>query len=153
MAIAALNLSPSLIVRGGQKAIDFYQQAFGAQLDYKLVDPTDGRIGHAELLFGQSRIYLADEYPDFGAVSPERIGGSPVRLYLDVADAEASLAQAVVAGATVLQPLRVEFHGHKIATVADPFGYSWTLSTQVEQVTPEEMQRRWNSMLESGGAG
>ena len=141
------QLCPYLIVKGAQAAIDFYVRAFGASVDLKLIDPSDGRIGHAELRFGATRLFLADEYPDFGAVGPDAIGGSPVKLHLDVVDAEAFVAQATNAGATVLRALKLEFHGHRTALLADPFGYSWFIASQVEVVSPAEMQRRWQAMM------
>ncbi len=149
--LSASRLCPYLAVRGGQEAIDFYLRAFGATLDFKLVDPGDGRIGHAELCFGATRLFLADEYPDFGAIGPERLGGSPVKLHLDVADADAFVEQAVREGATILRPTRLEFYGHRSALLADPFGYSWFISSKVEDVTPQQMQQRWDTMAASGG--
>lgn len=146
------QLCPYLAVRGAQAAIDFYVDAFGAELDFQLIDPGDGRIGHAELRFGATHVYLADEYPDFGAVGPERLGGSPIKLHLDVADADAFVARAVQRGATVLRPVKLEFHGHRIGLLADPFGYSWFVASKSEDVSPDEMQRRWQAMFEANGA-
>jgi PhnB protein len=147
--LQAHQLCPYLAVRGAQAAIDFYVKAFGASLDFKLVDPSDGRIGHAELHFGATRLFLSDEYPDFGAVSPETLGGSPIKLHLDVPDADAFVARAVEHGATVLRPAKLEFHGHRIGMVADPFGFSWFIASKVEEVSAVEMQRRWNDMMSS----
>lgn len=147
MPIQPQQLCPYLIVKGAQQAIDFYMRAFGATLDFSLIDPGDGRVGHAELRFGATRVFLADEYPDFGAVGPERIGGSPVKLHLDVDDVDTFVAQAVREGAVILRPVRNEFHGHRTALVSDPFGYAWFAASRVEEVTPEEMQRRWASMV------
>lgn len=145
-AAAPIQLCPYLVVRGAKEAIDFYVRAFGAVLDFSLVDPGDGRIGHAELHFGATRLFLADEYPDFGAVGPERLGGSPVKLHLDVADADGFVERAVREGAMVLRPLRDEFHGHRTALLSDPFGYAWFVASRIEDVSPAEMQRRWNEM-------
>lgn len=147
MSIQPSGLCPYLIVKGAQQAIDFYVRAFGATLDYALIDPGDGRIGHAELRFGATRVFLADEYPDFGAIGPQRIGGSPIKLHLDVDDADAFVAQAVREGAVVLRPIRNEFHGHRTALLSDPFGYGWFVASRVEEVSPEEMQRRWAAMM------
>jgi uncharacterized glyoxalase superfamily protein PhnB len=135
---------PYLIVKGAAGAIDFYGKAFGARELYRLVDPVDQRIGHAELAFGDSLVMLADEYPDFGAVGPETIGGSPVKLHLDVQDADAAFDRAVRNGGTVLRPLRNEFHGARSGLIGDPFGYAWFVSQKVEDLTPAEMQRRWS---------
>ena len=141
------SLSPYLAVKGAQAAIDFYVQALGATLDIQLIDPSDGRIGHAELLFGGSRVFIADEYPDFGAVGPETLGGSPVKFHLDVADADAFVAQAVRHGASVLRAVKLEFHGQRSGLIADPFGYSWFIASKAEDVSADEMQRRWNAMV------
>lgn len=142
------QLCPYLVVKGAQSAIDFYVRAFGAVVDFRLIDPSDGRVGHAELQFGATRLFLADEYPDFGAVGPETIGGSPVKLHLDVADVDGFVANAVHHGATLLRPVKLEFHGHRTGLVADPFGYSWFIASRVEEVSPQEMQRRWQAMFE-----
>lgn len=146
VAASPSSLSPYLVVRDAQAAIDFYIQAFGATLDFKLLDPADGRIGHAEMLFGTTRVLIADEYPDFGAVGPEAIGGSPVKLHLDVADADLAVANAVRHGASVLRAVKLEFHGHRTGLIADPFGYSWFIASKAEDVSAEEMQRRWDAM-------
>ena len=139
------EMSAYLAVKDARAAIDFYVAAFGAVLDFKLTDPSDGRIGHAELVIGQSRFYIADEYPDFGAVGPVTLGGSPVKFHLYVDDTDAFVAQAVSRGATVLRPSKIEFYGDRSALIADPFGYSWFVATKVEEVSPEEMQRRWTA--------
>lgn len=140
------SLCPYLAVKGAQAAIDFYVQALGATVEFKLIDPSDGRIGHAELLFGTTRVFIADEYPDFGAVGPETLGGSPVKFHLDVADADAFVAHAVQHGATVLRAVKLEFHGDRTGLLADPFGYSWFIASKAEVVSAEEMQRRWDTM-------
>jgi PhnB protein len=140
------SLCPYLAVKGAQAAIDFYVQALGARVEFRLIDPSDGRIGHAELLFGATRVFIADEYPDFGAVGPETIGGSPVKFHLDVADADAFVANAVRHGATILRAVKLEFHGDRTGLIADPFGYSWFIGSRAEEVSAEEMQRRWDTM-------
>lgn len=144
--IAPHALCPYLAVRGAQAAIDFYSRALGATVDFKLIDPSDGRIRHAELLFGTTRIFIADEYPDFGAVGPETLGGSPVKFHLQVADADAFVAQAVRHGASSLRPVKLEFHGNRTGLIADPFGYSWFIASKAEDVSAKEMQRRWDAM-------
>ncbi len=147
------QLCPYLAVKGAQAAIDFYVQAFGATVDFTLIDPSDGRIGHAELLFGPTRLFIADEYPDFGAVGPDTLGGSPVKFYLDVADADAFVAHAVAHGATVLRPVKLAFHGERSGLLADPFGYSWFIATKAEEVSAAEAQRRWNAMAAATDTG
>jgi PhnB protein len=142
------SLSPYLAVANAQAAIDFYVQALGARVDFKLIDPSDGRIGHAELIFGTTRLFLADEYPDFGAVGPHALGGSPVKFHLNVADADAFVANAVSHGASVLRAVKLEFHGHRTGMIADPFGYSWFVASKAQDVSAQEMQRRWDAMVE-----
>ena len=133
-----------LVVRDAAAAIDFYRRAFGARELYRLTEP-GGKVGHAELAIGVSRFMLADEYPDFGALSAGTIGGSPVKLLIYVADADAVARQAVAAGATELRPVKQQFHGDRSGMVLDPFGLSWTIATQVEEVSPAEMQRRFTA--------
>jgi PhnB protein len=141
------HLSPYLTVRGALEAIAFYVKAFGAEVHFKLIDPSDGRVGHAELRFGSSQIFLSDEYPDFGAIGPHTLGGSPVKLQLEVIDAQAFVAHAVSQGATVLRPLKLEFYGYQSALLGDPYGFSWFVQSKVEEVSPAEMQKRWDAMM------
>lgn len=144
-------LSPSLIAKNCAKALDFYKSAFGATEEFRLVEPS-GKIGHAEIRIAGALIMLADEYPDFGCLSPASVGGCPVKLHLYVQDVDAALARALSAGATLVRELRTEFYGDRTATVADPFGYSWQLASRVENVSPAQMQARWNKTLQAGSA-
>ena len=146
VAAGAGGLSPYIAVRDADAAIDFYKRAFGAEELFRLVDPTSGKIGHAELRLGRGLLMISDEYPDFGALSPDSIGGSAVKLHIDVDNAQRVVQCAEAAGATVLRKLELQFHGCKQALLADPFGYSWFVSESVEEVSPAEMQARWNSM-------
>lgn len=136
--------TPYLIVQGAARAIEFYTRAFGARERFRLTEPS-GRIGHAELLVGTGCIMLADEYPDFGALAPPAIGGSPVKLHLYVDDVAAAVARAVELGATLLRPVQDEFYGDRVGMIADPFGHCWFLATRREEVSPEEMQRRFSA--------
>jgi PhnB protein len=140
------SITAHLIAHDAAKAIDFYVRAFDARERFRLVEP-GGKIGHAELTIGDSIIMLADEYPDFGARSAASIGGSPVKLLLYVADPDAAMRQAIEAGATELRPVKNQFYGDRSGMVLDPFGFSWTLATPVEDVSPEEMQRRFSAAL------
>ena len=137
------TVSVYLTVKDAAAAIDFYCRGFGATETFRLVGP-DGRIGHAELRIGDSTVMLSDEYPDFGALSPVTVGGSPMKLYLALADADATAAQAVAAGATLLRPVQDQFHGNRSGLLLDPFGHSWFVSTRIAIVSPAEMQRRWD---------
>jgi len=142
----AQSVTAHLIVRDAVAAIAFYSRAFGARELYRLVEP-GGKVGHAELMIGNSRIMLADEYPDFGALGAASIGGSPIKLLLYVDDADAAVRQALDAGATELRPVKNQFHGDRSGMVLDPFGLSWTIATPVEDVSPAEMQRRFTAAL------
>lgn len=138
-------LTAYICVRGAAEAIAFYKQAFGAEETFRLTDLT-GKIGHAQMTIGGSTLMLADEHPEFGVVAPPALGGSPVSLHIDVANADAAYEQAVAAGATALRPPSDQFYGMRAASVVCPFGYRWTLSHPVEEVTPAEMQRRFSEM-------
>lgn len=140
-----MELVPYLNVDGAGRAIQFYKDAFGATERFRLVDPNDGRIGHAELEIGGGRMMISDEYPDFGAVGPVTLGGTPIKLVLTVADADSVFARAISRGATKLRAMRDEFHGNRTGQVIDPFGHIWFIQTQITDLTPEEMQSRWNA--------
>ena len=135
-------LTPYLIVADAAKAIDFYQRVFAASEMFRLTEP-GGKIGHAELRIGDANLMLADEYPDSGALGPARIGGTPVTIHLYVADVDATIALAQAAGATLLSPAKDEFFGDRCGTLVDPFGHRWMVASRMEEVAPEEMQRRW----------
>lgn len=135
-----------LVVKDAPTAIAFYERAFGATEIVRLTDPR-GKVGHAELAIGDSVMMLADEHPDFGALSPGTIGGSPVKFHLAVADADAAMERALQAGATLVRPVEDQFYGERSGMVADPFGYSWYLAQHKEDVSPNEMQRRWSAIF------
>jgi PhnB protein len=134
-----------LIVKDAARAIEFYKQAFGAVETMRLNGPGD-RIGHAEIRIDNSTIMLADEFPDYGAISAETLGGSPVKIHLQVDDVDAVAARAIAAGAKVLHPIQDQFYGERSGQFADPFGYTWMISTQTEQLTAEEIQRRFENL-------
>ena len=138
-----LSVTPYLVAKDAQKALAFYVEAFGAVEEFRMTDPGDGRIGHAELTIGASRLMLSDEYPDFGAVSPDTLGGTPVTLHLATEAVDADVARAAAAGALVLRAPADQSFGERTATLMDPFGHRWILSQTVERVTPEQMQKRW----------
>ena len=136
-------------VHDATAAIDFYAKAFGAVEQFRLTEPS-GKVGHAEIRIGDSLLMPNDEYPDFGARSPASTGGSPVAFYIQVPDADAAVERAVAAGATVVRPVQDQFYGDRMGMVACPFGYRWSLSARKEEVSPAEMQQRWNKMLAGG---
>jgi len=135
------TVTPYLIVRGAAEAIAFYQKAFHASELYRLPMP-GGRLGHAEIQIGESRVMLADEAPEMKILAPPSLGGTAVSLCLYVEDCDALFHQAVSAGATVERPLADQFYGDRSGTITDPFGHKWTLATHKEDVSPEEMERR-----------
>ena len=144
-----LSLTPYIIVKDAANAIRFYVDALDAVESYRLTEPSgSGKIGHAELRIGAGRLMLADEAPDWGALSPVSVGGTPVSLHLYVADVDAVVKRAVTAGATVLRQPKDEFFGDRSAMIMDPFGHRWQIATHKEDVTPAEMQKRWSQMLD-----
>ena len=142
----AQSVTAYLIVKGGAHALDFYTRAFGAQEIYRLAEPS-GRIGHSELRIGNSTLMLADEYPDFGALAPPSLGGSPVNLHLQVENVDEFMRRAVAAGATQLRAPKDEFYGERSGMLADPFGHRWQVTTHIEDVSTEEMQKRFTRLM------
>jgi PhnB protein len=135
------SVTPYLIVAGAADAIDFYKRVFNAQELMRFGGP-DGTVGHAELQIGDSRIMLADEHAQMGYRSPKALGGSAISIMLYVDDVDRVFQRAVDAGARTQQELKTQFYGDRSGTVIDPFGHVWTIATHVEDVSPEEMQRR-----------
>jgi PhnB protein len=132
-----------IVVSDGNAAIDFYKQAFGAEELMRLTEPS-GKLGHAELRIGGVNLSISDEYPDYGALSPKTIGGSSVKLHLDVTDVDTFAAQAINAGATLVRPIEDQFYGDRSGQLLDPFGYTWIVSTHLKDVSVEEMQRSFD---------
>lgn len=137
---------PYLRVHDATRAIDFYRRAFGAVEKFRLTEP-GGRIGHAELILGPTTVMLSDEYPEHGLRGPLALGGTSFSIHLHVDDVDALFAQAVAAGATVVRPLVDQFYGERGGTVRDPFGHEWLLGGHLEDVAPEEMQRRLDELF------
>jgi PhnB protein len=133
--------TPYLICKGAAAAIDFYTKAFGATERMRFAAP-DGQIGHAEVQIGDSTIMMADEAPQMDAKSPQTIGGTPVFIMLYVENVDETFRKALAAGGKEVHPLANKFYGDRSGTLVDPFGHLWTVATHVEDVTPEEMQRR-----------
>ena len=144
------SVTPYLIVQGAAAAIDFYKKVFGAKELFRVPGP-GGKVGHAELQIGDSRIMLADEHPEMDAKAPGSFGGSPVGLMLYVEDVDARFNRAVAAGAKVKKPLADQFYGDRSGTLTDPFGHQWTIATHKEDVSPEEMDRRMKAMMKKQG--
>ena len=135
------QVTPYLIVDGANAAIEFYRNVFGARERMRMPAP-EGRVGHAELEFGNSLVMLADEFPDMGVRSPKATGGTPVTLSVYVEDVDAVFDAAVAAGATALRPVEDQFYGDRNGQFEDPFGHRWSVATHVEDVPPDEMEKR-----------
>jgi len=134
-----------LTVKDAARAIEFYKQAFGAVEKGRLSMPT-GEIGHAEIMIGGSTIMLSDEFPEHGGVSPETLGGSPMKMHLYVDDVDAFARRAVSAGAKITRPIADQFYGDRSGYIADPFGYTWIVATRGAMVSLEEIQKRLATM-------
>jgi PhnB protein len=115
-----------------QAARTFYEEVLGARLTYEPIVMDDGRVGHAELTFGDTVVMISEEFPELGVVSPHALGGSPFMLTFYVPDADAIWQRAVDAGATALRPVELQFYGARSGQFVDPFGLRWSVSTQVE---------------------
>jgi|SRR5450432_531190 PhnB protein len=132
--------TPYLVVHDAAKAIDFYKQAFDARELFRMEGPP-GKIGHAELQIGDSKIMLGDEMPGSGR-SPKSLGGTGTGIFLYVKDVDSAFNQAVAAGAKVEMPLADQFWGDRYGKLSDPFGHSWSMATHKEDVAPEDMKKR-----------
>ena len=139
------SVTPYLIINGAARAIDFYKKVFNATERMRMPTP-DGKVGHAEIEIGGSVIMLADECPERGAKSPPACGGTPVSIHVYVTNSDDVYAKAVAAGATQLQPVKNQFYGDRSGGFTDPFGHSWYVSTHIEDVSPDELQKRMAAM-------
>jgi PhnB protein len=133
-----MHISPHLVVQGAEAAAAFYADAFGAE-ELERIPTPDGRLMSVQLRVGETTVHLADEFPEMGVLAPPSIGGTPIVLALDVADAETAFARALAAGAQVRQPLGEMFWGDKHGQVEDPFGHRWSISQHVRDVPHEEV--------------
>ena len=134
-------LTPYFIVKGAAKAIEFYKKVFSAIELFRMGGP-DGRVGHAELLIGDSHLMLADEFPEMGALAPQTGSSSPVRILIYVEDVDQVVNRAIAAGAKLVRPVENQFYGDRAGGIEDPFGHYWHVATHVEDVSPEEMEKR-----------
>ena len=144
------SVTPYLVVKGAAQAIEYYKKVFGANEVVHMNSP-DGKVGHAELQIGDSRIMLADENPSMGEghTSAATIGGSPISLYLYVPDVDKVFERAVAAGAKTLRPVQDQFYGDRSGFIQDPFGHLWGIATHVEDVSPEQMKERMKKAVQA----
>jgi PhnB protein len=142
------TITPYIALTDCAAALKFYVRAFDAKEHYRLTDPA-GRIGHAEIRIGDCTVMMSDEYPEMGIVGPRNSDIMSVRFHLTVKNADAFIAKAVKAGATLTRPIQDQFYGFRSGTITDPFGYNWYVSHQIEKVSPKRMQKRWSKMMAS----
>lgn len=135
-----------LRVRGAPAAIAFYEKAFGAKEKYRLTEP-GGRVGHAELDFGSAVVMLSEEFPEMGVAGPQSPGGMRSDIHLHVDDADAAIRCALEAGAQLVREPADQFWGERMGRIRDPFGHEWTLGHEIEKVSPDEMQRRYDALF------
>jgi PhnB protein len=143
------SVIPYLVVDNAAAAIDFYIDVLGANEVMRM--EKDGKIGHAELAIGDSHIMLADEHPEMGYRGPTAFGGSAVTIMVYLPDVDAAFGRAIDAGATAERPVEDQFYGDRSGTFVDPFGHRWNVATHVEDVAPEEMDRRMAAMAGEAG--
>ena len=139
-------IAPYLCCKDAARAIDFYKKAFGATEEMRFAEPS-GRIGHAQLRIGDAMFMLSDEYPEMDVQSPQSLGGSAVGIHIYVDDVDALAKQAVAAGAELMRPVADQFYGDRSAILKDPFGHRWFFATRKEELSNEELQKRYADLI------
>jgi PhnB protein len=135
-------LTPHLVIEGAADAMEFYKKAFGAEEICRMPGP-DGRLMHAGMKIGDSELFLCDSFPEYGgSPGPNKLGNSPVTIHFETPNVDAAWDKAVKAGCTVAMPLDNQFWGDRYGKVVDPFGHHWSLSSRVEELTPDQMMER-----------
>ena len=142
------SVTPYLCVQGAAAAIRFYKRAFGAKEVMRMSMP-GGRVGHAELLLGDSKIMLADEFPEMDFRSPASFGGTGVTIHLYVENVDKIFGRALKAGARELRAVMDQFYGDRSGQLEDPYGHRWNLATHIEDLSPKEMKRRGKAAMKS----
>jgi uncharacterized glyoxalase superfamily protein PhnB len=140
------TLTPHLTVRNASEALEFYKNAFGAEVLH-VANMPDGRVMHASVRMGDSILMLNDEMPEHGALSPLSSGGSGVTLHIYTQNVDDAFARAVAAGATVKMPVADQFWGDRYGVVADPYGFQWSLATRVKELSPDEVQEEQEKLF------
>jgi PhnB protein len=141
------TLTPFLTIRDAARAIEFYQEAFGAELRGGVAKGPDGKVMHAELMFGDSIIMISDEFPAYGALSPQSVGGSSSGLHIYLDGVDAAFDRAVKAGAKVDMPVMDQFWGDRYGKLTDPFGHKWSIATHVKDLSDEEMKKAMDDAM------
>jgi PhnB protein len=142
------SINPYLVVRNGDRAIEFYKKAFGAEERFRMHGPDGKTIMHADLKLGDSVFMLTEESTEMKTLSPESIGGSPVSMYLYVKDVDVVFNQAVSEGATVLSPVRDQFYGDRSGYLRDPFGHFWSIATHKKDLSSDELRKAGEAFFE-----
>lgn len=137
--------TPYLVVNDAAEALDFYKRAFGAKVILRV--EVDGKVGHAQIRIGNSRLMLSDEHPNTGVRGPQAFGGSPVRIFLYVPNVDNFVGRAVAIGAKLQQPVDDKLYGDRSGSLEDPFGHIWHVATHREDVSVGEIQHRAHSLL------
>jgi PhnB protein len=140
------SVTPYIVVDDAAAALDFYKRAFGAEEVLRM--PMGDRIGHAEIRIGDSHVMLADEFPEMDKLGPKSRGGATASLMIYLDDVDTAFSRAIAAGATQERPVEDQFYGDRSGTIVDPFGHCWMLSTHIEDVPEDEMQRRMAAFAE-----
>ena len=146
--MAVQELFAYICVRNAAEAIEFYRRAFGAEEKFRLTEPS-GRIGHAELDFGGTTLMMSDEFPEYGIRAPQDGMGTSVTIHIHVDNADLVIQKAVDAGATLEIPPSDAFYGERSGCVRDPFGHRWNIGHHIENVSTDEMQRRYTKMMQA----
>ncbi len=143
------SVTPYIITHDASAAIEFYQEAFGATELMRLPGP-GGKVMHAEIKIGDSPVMLADEFPEMGILSAKTIGNSPMHLMIYTEDCDAMFAKAIANGAVEKKPMADQFYGDRSGTLQDPFGHQWTIATHTHDLSPEEVDQRFQEMMQQG---
>jgi len=147
------TVTPCLMVRGADRALEFYRKAFGAEIHDRLTGPDGKSVIHAQIRVGDSFIFLGDEVPGMEGGAPEKYGGSPASLHLYVEDVDAAVERAVKAGAQVRMPVADMFWGDRYGIVVDPFGHCWSIATQLREMSADEILEALQNDPGACGAG
>ena len=143
------TVSPMFAFKDAGAAVAFYKAAFGAKELFRLCEPS-GKIGHVEMMIGNSLIMMGEEYPDMALYAADHYEGVPVRMNIVVKNADRAFQRALDAGATATRNVETQFYGWRSGNIKDPFGYHWMISAEVEKISPKQIQKRWNKIFESG---